>query len=210
MELNQRSSKHKEGNMVPQQTRSKIILFRVLFSVVLGLAMCYLFVLLSSTSAMSPQNTNSLAPASSRITFTKDTSNLTPRVGEVFSFTLAFNTAATETLPIQVRMTDQNPAPTYLEILKIEGGAEYSPTIDAVVWEGMLQPAGALPQKVTVQMKVTSIPPGALPDGYEVTNTAWIADLATPGSLPETMAEITIRLMPASNFLPLIRKDYDG
>lgn len=196
--------------MIPQQSRSRITLFRVLFSIVLGLGVCYLFLLLSSTSAMPPQNSLPQASVSSRVAFTKGASNLTPHVGEVFTFTLEFNTTGAETEPIHILMVDENPAPSYLQILSdmIKGGAIYIEAIDAVVWEGVLQPAGSLPQKVTFQVEVAGVPPSPLPPGYPVTNTAAIADLAKPGSLPEAEAEITIRLMSANRwiFLPFIGK----
>lgn len=197
--------------MISQQSRSKIILFRVLFALALGLGVCYLFLLLSSTSAMPPQNTHPQAPASSRVTFTKGTSSPTPLVGEVFTFTLDFSTTETETLPIRIRMTDPNPDPSYLEVLTITG-AVYSPTIDGPVWVGELQPRGADPQHVTFQVRVTDIPPGPLPEGYPVTNTAAIADLETPGSLPLKTAEITIRIMSGKKwyFLPFLTKNRGG
>ena len=143
--------------MVSQESRSKIILLRVLFSIALGLGVCYLFLLLSSTSAMPLQNTHPQAPASSRVTFMKGASNLTPRVGEVFTFTLDFETTGAETESIHILMVDKNPAPAYLEILpdRIKGGATYIHAIDAVAWEGVLQPGGANPQEVTFQVEVT-------------------------------------------------------
>ncbi|MBE9508133.1 MAG: hypothetical protein IMY86_08790, partial [Chloroflexi bacterium] len=69
------------------------------------------------------------APAQ-RVDFTKETSNPTPHVGEIFTFTLYFVNVSTETL--EMRVIDPNPAPLYLEILTptITGGAWYSPTID--------------------------------------------------------------------------------
>jgi hypothetical protein len=179
----------------------------------MGLGVCYLFVLLSSTSAMPSQETHPQAPDKRWVEFTKTTSNETPAVGEVFSFTLDFSTWATETLAIQIRMVDPNPAPSYLEILSdtIEGGAVYSPTIgdgDGVVWEDVLGP-GADPQKVTYQMRVTGIPPEALPDGYPVDAWAWIEALDNPLSEP-VRADIIIRLMPAKIFAPIITRNYGG
>jgi hypothetical protein len=197
--------------VISQQSRSKIILFRVLFALALGLGVCYLFLLLSSTSAMPPQNTHPQAPASSRVTFTKGTSNLTPLVGEVFTFTLDFSTTETETLPIRIRMTDPNPDDSYLEILPDTiTGAVYSPTIDGPELVTELLPFGENPQHVTFQVLVTDIPPGPLPYGYPITNKATIADTVTPGSLPETTAEITIRIMSGKKwyFLPFIAKNY--
>jgi len=56
-------------------------------------------------------------------------------VGGIFTFTLSFNTAQTQTEQLQVRVIDPNPASAHLAILtdSIEGGAVYSPAVDAVV-----------------------------------------------------------------------------
>ena len=148
------------------------------------------------------------APAQ-RVDFTKETSNPTPHVGEIFTFTLYFVNVSTETL--EMRVIDPNPVPSYLEILTptITGGAWYSPTIDGVVWEDMLVP-GSEPIVVTFQMQVTGIPATALAAGYPVTNTATMIDLATPGSLPEQTAQAAIRIVPLRIFLPLVVRNYGG
>jgi uncharacterized repeat protein (TIGR01451 family) len=149
------------------------------------------------------------APAQ-RVTLTKTTSNPTPRIGEIFTFTLGFNTTSEATQTIQVRVTDPNPASAYLRILTptITGGGTYSATIDGVVWEGALQPGGASPQVVTFQVQVTDIPAAALATGYPVTNTVTMVDLVTPGSLPETTAQVQVRIMPLRLFLPLVLRNY--
>ena len=173
----------------------------ILSIVVIALA---LMVLALSVASAAPS-----APAQ-RVTFTKETSNPTPRVGEIFTFTLSFRTIEAETQTIQVRVTDPNPAPSYLEILTptITGGAWYSPAIDGVVWEGTLQPAGAQPQAVVFQVQGTGIPTTVLATGYSVTNTAMMIDQATPGSLNEIRAEEPIRIMPMWLFLPTVMNDY--
>ena len=152
------------------------------------------------------------APAApdQRVSFTKTTGNLAPRVGDAFTYTLGFSTAPSEAQEIQVRVTDPNPAPAYLDILtsSIIGGATYSPTIDGVVWEGTLFPSGTLPQTVTFQVQVTGIPTSALEGGYPVMNTAWLVDVATPGSLPDAQAEALVRIQPGRIFLPFTARDF--
>jgi uncharacterized repeat protein (TIGR01451 family) len=126
-----------------------------------------------------------------QVTFTKETSDPTPCVGETFTFTLSFYNTSTETL--DVRVTDPNPAPAYLDILTptITGGAFYSPTIDGVVWEGVLG-VGSLPIKITFEMRATGIPSTGLANGYVVTNTATMVDMSASGSLPDQTAQVTI------------------
>jgi hypothetical protein len=158
---------------------------------------------LSSTSA-------AMSAPVQRITFTKEASNPTPRVGEAFTFTLSFSTTEAETQTIRVRVIDPNPAPLHLKILTptITGGAWYSPTTDSIVWEGALQPAGTQAQAVAFQVQGMGIPAEALTAGYWVTNTAMMIDLATPGSLNEIRAEEPIRMMPAQLFLPIVTRNY--
>lgn len=153
----------------------------------------------------------SAAPAApaQRVTFTKEANNLTPLVGETFTFTLNFNSASTETQELQVRVTDPNPEPEYLKIItnSITGGATYSPTIDAVVWEGTLFPAGTQPQVVAFQLQVTGYPTAALASGYSFTNAATLVDMVTPGTLPEVTAEAAVRVSPLRLFLPFMGKN---
>jgi len=119
------------------------------------------------------------------------------------------------TLPIRVRVTDRNPAPSYLKIITqtITGGANYTSTIggtgpEGVVREGVLIP-GSLPSPIAFQVKVTGIPSTALVAGYPVTNTATIVDRNEPGSLPNVPDAIApIRIMPRRIFLPLVLRNY--
>ena len=158
-------------------------------------------------------STVSAAPyaAARRVDFAKGTSNLAPRLGDTFAFTLQFGSASGEQQPIYVRVVDPNPAPLYLEIVRpsITGGAWYSPTIDAVVWEGVLVP-GSEPKEVTFDVQVTGIPVSALANGHPVTNIATMIDLATPGSLPEQTAQVGIRIKPLTALLPVIVKNHGG
>ncbi len=155
----------------------------------------------------------SAAPADpeQRVVFNKTASNATPHIGEVFSFTLTFGSAPTETETLQVIVIDPNPAPSYLDIIpdQITGGAEYSSTIDAVVWQGTLDPAVTLPHIVEFQMQVTGIPPSALAGGFVVNNVATMNDLADPGSLPEETAEASIRITALKERLPIILKNLE-
>lgn len=146
-----------------------------------------------------------------RVPFTKTVSDPTPQVGEIVLFTLTFNTTAAETLPIQVRMSDPNPAPQYLQILPgtITGGAVYSPTlggpaVDGIAWEGLLQPAAGELHTITFQAKVTNMPTAATKTGYPITNTAYLVDAVHPGSLPLEVATAEFRLMPQITFLPFL------
>lgn len=150
------------------------------------------------------------AAPSARVTLTKTTSNPAPRVGEIFTFTLTFNTTSVETQTIEVRVTDPNPAPAYLKILTptITGGATYSEALDGVVWEGLLAPGGVSTQVVAFQVQVTGIPTADLAAGYLVTNTVTMIDRATPGSLPEATARVQIRIMPQRILLPVILKNF--
>jgi len=121
------------------------------------------------------------------------------------------------TLPIQVRVTDPNPDPSYLKIItsSIGGGAQYTSTIggtgpEGIVWEGVLVP-GSLPLPIAFQVQVTGIPTTALAAGHLVTNTATIADVNEPGSLPNVPdAKAPIRIMPQRIFLPLVLKNFGG
>jgi spore coat protein U-like protein len=170
------------------------------------LAAIALLVLMLSVASAAP------AAPTQRVTFTKQASDATPRVGETLAFTLSFNTVSTQTQALQVRVIDPNPAPGYLEIISssITGGAAYSPTIDAVVWEDTLFPAGTQPQVIAFQVRATGIPSSALAAGHPVTNTATLIDLAMPGTLPEATAEAAIRIMPYQVFLPVVAKNYGG
>jgi hypothetical protein len=152
------------------------------------------------------------APPTQRVTFTKEASDATPHVGETLAFTLSLNTVPTQTQELQVRLIDPNPAPNYLEIISdsITGGAAYSPTIDAVVWQDTLFPAGTQPQVIAFQMRVTGIPPSGVAVGYPVTNTAVLVDLNAPGTLPEAAAEAGIRISPRRVFLPTVIKNHGG
>ncbi len=149
------------------------------------------------------------APAS-RVEFTKKTSDTTPRVGEVFTFTLRFCNVSTQTL--EVRVADRNPAPLYLVIITPTTG--YSAAIDSVVWTGLLTGTSVISPTpvvtVTYQVQVTGIPTTALASGHVVTNTAEMVDMKTPGSLPETTAEVAIRIMPLRIFLPLVCRNYSS
>jgi len=171
----------------------KKVLVRVLIALLIGVAgVVGTLLLLSQGASARPM-------AQGVLEFTKSTSNDRPRVGEVFTFTWAISPTAHMTQSIQVRVTDPNPAPSHLEILTstITGGATYSPTIggtgpEGIVWEGLLV-VGTLPQVVSYQMEVTGVLTTAMP----VTNTAYMVDLVTPGSLPEATAEVGITIMPA-------------
>jgi hypothetical protein len=154
------------------------------------------------------------APAA-RVTFTKTASDETPTIGDIFTFTLRFNSMPTETQPINIRVTDSNPESAYLEIItdSITGGAIYSPTIDGIVWENTLEPAGTQPHTVTFMVRVTALPTVTLPvglPGFPITNIALMVDTAVPGSLPDTRAVATIYLQPHLNFLPITFKGFQS
>ena len=149
----------------------------------------------------------SAGPASvpaQQIEFTKAASNPTPHLGEVFTFTLRFCNVSTETL--EVRVTDLNPAPSYLVIITPTTG--YSPTIDGIVWEGTLGYSPTTWVTVTYQMQVLGMPTTTLAAGFAVTNVATIVDRATAESLLGGIAEAPIRIMPVRVFLPLVGRDY--
>lgn len=177
----------------------------VTLSIVLAAVM--LTALMLSVASAAPA-----APAQ-KVEFTKTASNPAPRVGEILTFTWTISPTAEMTQSMGVRVTDPNPASAYLEILTptITGGAYYSATIDAVIWEGTLT-AGSLPLPVSFQVRVTGIPTTALTSGYEVTNIATMVDMEKPGSLPpgSVPANATIRIMPRRIFLPLICRNYSS
>jgi hypothetical protein len=152
-----------------------------------------------------------VAPAQ-RVVFTKEASDATPHLGETLTFTLSLNTVPTQTQELQLRVIDPNPAPNYLDIISdsITGGAAYSPTIDAVVWENTLFPVGTQPRVIAFRVRITGIPPSGVAAGYPVTNTAMLIDLAMTGSLPEATAEAGIRISPLGVFLPTVIKDRGG
>jgi len=146
------------------------------------------------------------APAQ-KATFTKSASDGTPKVGDVFTFTLFFAPTEELTQNVDIMITDPNPAPAYLEILTdtIGGGAEYSPTLDAVVWDGWLvMPSAGL--TLTFQTEVTGIPTTSLSSGYVITNTATMVDQGTSEVL--ATAEASIRIMPRQILLPLVMRNY--
>ena len=150
-----------------------------------------------------------------RVTFTKMASDETPTIGDIFTFTLQFNSMPTETQPINIRVTDRNPTPAYLEIItdSITGGAIYSPTIDGIVWENTLEPAGTQPHTITFMVRVTALPTGTLPaglPGFPITNIALMVDTAVPGSLPDTQAEVTVYLQPHLVFEPITFKGFQS
>ena len=152
------------------------------------------------------------AAPSPRVTFSKEVSDAAPQVGETFTVTLHFNTTEAETQTIRVRVVDPNPYPNFLTVMSdtITGGATYSPTIDGVVWQGTLFPAGTSPYEVAFQVQVTGIPTPALANGFLVINTATMNDVADPATLPEQNAVATFRIMPWRVFLPSIARNADG
>lgn len=159
------------------------------------------------------------APPEDRIVFTNTASNETPIVGHILTFTLQFYTTSVQTQTVHVRVTNPNPAPSYLKIITapatIGGGAWYSPTIggqghggsavDGIVWEGEFGP-GTIPDAVTFQVQASGLPTTSLSIGYPLTNTATMIDLA--GTLPDGTAEAAIRIMPRRLFLPAIIKAF--
>jgi hypothetical protein len=146
--------------------------------------------------------------AAPRVVFSKATSSEALQVNEVFTFTLSFGIAAGHYVPIWVRVADPNPAPSYLAVLTptITGAARYSPTIDTVEWQGVLIP-GEEPLEVAFQVRVLGLPDEAPATGYQITNTATIADLAVPGSLPEQIAQATVTLGHPRIWLPIVARD---
>jgi len=161
-----------------------------------------------------------LAATGPMVTFTKKVSNATPTVGDVFTVTLEFVNNHTE--PLNVIVSDPNPARLYLSILTstITGGAVYSPTIDAVVWNGTLN-VGSLPHKVQFQMRATGIPTATIESGYPVTNTAYMSDAGSTGSLPpgslpgslpdQVIATAAIRILPKTQYISVnTTQDPDG
>jgi hypothetical protein len=141
-----------------------------------------------------------------QVTFTKETSDSTPQIGDVFAFTLNIANVSTETL--ELRVVDPNPAPMYLRFLTdtLPGTLIFSPTIQAVIWEGEVGPGSAVGPLI-FQVEVTGIHSTAVKSGYVVTNTATMMDIGVPGSLPTQTAERAIRIMPAQSFLPFVAKD---
>jgi hypothetical protein len=145
--------------------------------------------------------------------FTKTISDSTPLVGQPFTVTLNF--LHSYTTPLELRVTDPNPAPLYLTILTptITGDAVYSPTIDAVVWEGSV--TGSSLQTVEFQMVATGMPAAAVKSGYPITNTAYIVGTGStgsipgslpPGSLPNLTASASIQVQPSKIHLPIVIK----
>lgn len=98
-------------------------------------------------------------------------------VGEVFTVTLVFENQWTQSRFVEVR--DRNPAPQYLEILPntITGGAYYTPTLDAVAWDGSLGIGG--PAMVSFQMRAIG------GTGRRVSNYAYLDDPLTMETLPD-------------------------
>ena len=150
-----------------------------------------------------------------RVTFTKEVSNPTPQVGEIFIVTLNVTHSVASTQTIHVRVTDPNPAPAYLRILTgtitggITGTLSYSSTLPGIVWEGILEPGGTLVTPILFQMEVTGIPTTALTTGYLVTNTAYLNDVNEPGTVA-ALARATIHIMPERLFLPLVVRNAGG
>ena len=144
-----------------------------------------------------------LSPAA-RVEFVKSSSDQIVRVGDTLTFTLVAYNTSDEAL--QVRIADPNPTPAHLRILTgtITGGAQYSPSIDGVVWEGPLG-VGAAPELVAFQMLVTGIP-APVNESHLVVNRATLADMAVPGSLPEATAEAMISIEPWRAFAPLVSR----
>ena len=175
----------------------------ITLSVLGAVAVLTVFVLFAASEAEA-------APAE-RLDLTKQSSNATPRVGEIFTYTLQCASSSGETQPVQVRLADPNPAPLYMKILTptVTGGAWYSPTIDGIVWEGTIVPGSASVQ-VNFQVQVTGIPVASLDGGAMITNTATAVDLARPGSLPEQTAEAVIRIVPLRYCLPLVVRNSGG
>jgi len=150
------------------------------------------------------------APAQ-KVTFTKTASDETPTVGDVFTFTLFFAPTTELTQDVDIMITDYNPEPAYLSIIpgSVGGGAEYSPTLDAVVWDGWLV-VGSSGLAIPYQVEVTGIPAASLSSGYVITNTATLFDQADPGSLPTATAEASIQIMPRQIFLSLVMRNWDS
>lgn len=177
----------------------------VVFSAVLVATLVLVALTFATASANGGSGPVVTAP---RVDFYKTVSHVAPQVGEVLTFTLRFAIVEGHYVPLRVQVADPNPAPGYLEILAptITGGAWYSPTIDGVVWEGMVIP-GDEPLEVAFQVRVLGVPDGAPAAGYEVVNKATMADLNVPGSLPEQTAEATVRLGGPRVFLPMVAQD---
>jgi hypothetical protein len=90
---------------------------------------------------------------------------------------------------------------------ELAGTLSYSPTVQAVVWEGELGPGSSV-VPIVFQVEVTGIPTTAMANGHPVTNTATMIDIGELGSLPYQMAERAIRIMPAKSYLPLVMRNY--
>jgi hypothetical protein len=183
-----------------------------------GIAVAALLALTLSIASAAPS-----APAQGEVEFTKEASNLTPRVGEAFTFTLRFSSACTRTFLVGV--SDPNPAASYLRILTQTITATmppvpvYSSTIggigpEGILWTGLLTGSDVISPTpvvtVTYQMQVTGIPTMALAAGLPVTNTATMTDASGVGSLPLYTAEAAIRIMPQRLFLPLVCRNFGG
>jgi hypothetical protein len=146
------------------------------------------------------------APAQ-KATFTKSASDGTPKVGDIFTFTLFFAPTTELTQNVDIMITDYNPAPAYLSIIpgSVGGGAEYSPTLDAIVWDGWLV-VGSSGLYIPYQVEVTGIPTTSLSSGYVITNTATMVDQGTSEVL--ATAEASIQIMPRQILLPLVMRNY--
>lgn len=134
----------------------------------------------------------------------KEASHPMPQVGETLVFTLRFAMVQGCYTPAQARISDPNPAPSYLDILTptIAGGAWYSPSIDGVVWEDMLIAGDEY--EISYQVRVLGLPEQTPDTGYRITNTATIADLNKPGTLPLQSAHAVIQLGAPRALLPVV------
>jgi len=144
-------------------------------------------------------------PTESRVQFAKIANNLTPKNGDRFTYTLIFSSSPTENQPIHVKVMDPNPAPEYLQIVptSVTGDGYYDPFLDGIVWEGTIVP-GSLPIMVKFDVIVTGLPLNIPLNGYEVTNTAYMVDTATPGSLPFQLASVKVNLLSNKWYLPIV------
>ena len=125
-----------------------------------------------------------------------------PQVGETLVFTLRFAMVQGCYSPAQARVSDPNPASLYLDVLTptITGGAWYSPSIDGIVWEDMLIAGDEY--EISYQVRVLGLPEQTPDTGYRITNTATIADLRKPGTLPLQSAHAVIQLGAPRALLP--------
>jgi hypothetical protein len=126
--------------------------------------------------------------------------------------TLTFSLDASQDQPLTVNLANVNPDPLHLVIVQssITGGATYSPSVgvggpEGVVWDGTLN-VGSMPQEVTFQMRVLSIPANAMAAGLPEVNSVAVTDV-NAGTLPIATSDQPFTLRPLVLNLPVVGKN---